>query len=215
MIRIAKTTLKILIPLLIINLFARLFRKYVDIAPDSPYRGYVFDSRIRKRLFSPEKVVQRSGVLPGMHVLEIGCGSGAYTTAIARAVGDAGHVSAIEPYPPLIKQLRRKLANPTYQTLWNIDIYEADAAHLPFADRQFDLVCAITVLPEIRDLSRALSEIKRVLRPEGSLAATEQLIDPDMPRSMTTVKRLRKAGFDIRYLRGNLWTYTVIASRVI
>lgn len=213
--RIVNLTLKILISLLIINLLSRLIRKYVDIAPDFAYRGYVFDSGIRKKLFSPGNVVKRSGIQPGMRVLEVGCGSGAYTTAIARAVGNTGHVVAIEPYPPLIGQFRRKLADPTYKGLQNINISEADAASLPFADDQFDLVCAVTVIPEIRHLPQALAEIKRVLKPGGIFAESEQLIDPDMPRTATAVAWLRQAGFDIQDVRGNLWTYTVIGSKPV
>jgi ubiquinone/menaquinone biosynthesis C-methylase UbiE len=43
---------------------------------------------------------------------------------------------------------------------------------LPFADTEFDLVTCIETLEHIRDVQRALSEIRRVLRPGGRLALT-------------------------------------------
>lgn len=46
------------------------------------------------------KLVEAWGIGPGERVLEIGCGQGDCTAVLASAVGDAGHVTAVDPGRP-------------------------------------------------------------------------------------------------------------------
>jgi ubiquinone/menaquinone biosynthesis C-methylase UbiE len=144
-----------------------------------------------------------------MRVLEVGCGSGAYTTFVARAVGSTGEVAALDIQPEMLAQLERKLLRPENGDIRNITPHEASAYELPFEGASFDLVYMVTVLPEIPDQARALAEIWRVLRPGGILAVTEFFPDPDYPLSRTTVCRGQEAGFELAGVYGNLWNYTV------
>ncbi|MBN1874968.1 MAG: methyltransferase domain-containing protein [Anaerolineae bacterium] len=157
----------------------------------------------------PDIMIARSGIHAGMKVLEIGCGSGGYTIAVARAVGPEGEVAALDIQPAMLHQLAAKLAQPTYQDIHNITLYEASAYDLPFEDETFDLVYMITVFQEIPDRDRALAEVKRVLKPGGLLAITEWLFDPDYPLMSTTAKQGMDAGFVVDAALGDLWTYTV------
>lgn len=43
------------------------------------------------------EIVSRFEVVPGSKVLEVGCGQGDFTVVLAAAVGDAGHVTAVDP----------------------------------------------------------------------------------------------------------------------
>jgi ubiquinone/menaquinone biosynthesis C-methylase UbiE len=52
----------------------------------------------------PSKLIGISGVKEGMKVLEVGCGSGAFTTFVARAVGREGQVFALDIQPEMLKQ---------------------------------------------------------------------------------------------------------------
>jgi SAM-dependent methyltransferase len=53
-----------------------------------------------------------------------------------------------------------------------IDVVRGDAHRLPFADGCFDVVLACDVLEHLADDRRAIRELRRVLRPEGTLVAT-------------------------------------------
>jgi 2-polyprenyl-3-methyl-5-hydroxy-6-metoxy-1,4-benzoquinol methylase len=81
---------------------ARILRKFVHF-PAPFFVGYFLDSNFRRRLQPPDKVIRRSGIGKNMTILEIGCGSGAYTTYIAREGGDRGKVYALDIQPNMLK----------------------------------------------------------------------------------------------------------------
>jgi len=183
--------------------------------PAPAFIGYFLDSDLRRAMQPPEQIVERSGVRPGMKVLEIGCGSGGYTTFVARAIGPEGEVAALDIQPAMLRQLEAKLAYPMYQDIQNITLHEASAYDLPFEDGTLDLVYMITVFQEIPDRDRTLAEVMRVLKPDGLLAITEWVFDPDYPLMSTTIKQGEKAGFVVDAALGNWWTYTVRFKKVL
>ncbi len=176
--------------------------------PAPSYTGWFLDSGFRRTFQPPEKVIARSDINPGMKVLEVGCGSGAYTTFVARAVEPKGKVYALDIQRKMLDQLQRKLEKPENQDIHNIKLIQASAYELPFADAFLDLVYMITVLQEIPDRHRALLEARRVLKPSGILAVTEFFPDPDYPLRSTLIKQATGAGFVDAKVLGNFWNYT-------
>ncbi len=177
--------------------------------PAPAFIGRFLDSDIRRWVQPPEKIIERSGIKPGMTVIDLGCGSGVFTSFVARIVGEQGKVYAVDIQPAMLRQLERKLAKVENQDIRNIELKQASAYELPFEDGTVDLVYMVTVLPEIPDRGRALREIRRVLKPGGILAVTEFLPDPDYPWRSTTIKICQREGFVLDNNQGNLWNYTV------
>lgn len=101
-------------------------------------------------------------------VLELGSGTGAnlefYPPAVERLV-------LIEPNPHMQKQLEKKLS--TYQLPVKILIDKAES--LSLADESFDSVVSTLVLCSVNNLEKVLSEIHRVLRPNGKLIFIEHV----------------------------------------
>jgi len=178
-------------------------------SPAPTFIGRFLDSDFRRWFQPPDKMIERSGIKPGMTIMELGCGSGAFTTFIAKVVGEWGKVYAVDIQPTMLQQLERKLSRPENQDITNIELRQAGAYDLPFADESLDLVCMVNVLPEIPDRGRALREIGRVLKPGGILAVTEFFPDPDYPLRSTTIKICQREGFIFDDNLGNLWNYTV------
>lgn len=190
---------------IIIRVLAKLFLHF----PAPAFTGHFLDSNFRRKLQPPNKVIPHSGIKEGMKVLEVGCGSGAFTTFAARVVGEKGKIYALDIQPEMLNQLQRKLSKPENQDIKNIELVSASAYKLPFENDFFDLVYMITVLPEIPDQNRALQETKRVLKPGGILAVTEFLPDPHYPLKSTVIKRGKEAGFVLDGTSGNFWNYIV------
>lgn len=189
-------------------ILARIIKKFIHI-PAPAVIGRALDSDFR-RFFQPSRtIVERSGIALGMTVMELGCGSGAYTTFMARAAGEQGKLYAVDIQPAMLRQLERKLDEAENQDIKNVELKEASAYELPFADDFFDLAYMVTVLMEIPDKGRALREVRRVLKPGGILAVTEYFPDPDYPFRSTVIKLGRREGFMLDDTQGNFWNYTV------
>jgi ubiquinone/menaquinone biosynthesis C-methylase UbiE len=187
---------------------AKIVRKLVHF-PAPAFIGRLLDSGYRRRIQPPAQLIERSGIKKGMQVLDLGCGSGAFTTFLARAVGQKGKVYALDIQADMLKQLENKLSKPENKDIKNIKLIEGNAYELPFDDNSLDLVNMVTVLQEIPDRSRALQEVKRVLKQGGLLAVTELFPDPDYPWKSTTVKLGKEAGFAVDDVSGNFFNYTV------
>ena len=145
-----KVILIILGAFVLFQVLFRLAKKLYPI-PAPAFSGRFFDSNFRRRAQPPSQLIERSGIKPGMTVIDLGCGGGAFTTSVARAVGETGKVYAVDIQPKMLQQLERKLAKPENQDITNIELRQASAYELPFEDESIDLVYMVAVLQEIPD----------------------------------------------------------------
>jgi len=120
-------------------------------------------------------LMDRAGIGPGMTVLDAGCGPGRLTVPIAKRVGEAGRVVALDRQPRMLRRLQRRLAEHGLASVETI-LGGLGEGRLP-ADR-FDVALLVTVLGEIPDRAAALCEIRASLRAGGVLSVTEVLPDP-------------------------------------
>lgn len=178
-------------------------------SPARPIVGRILDSGLRRWVQPPNKIIKRSGIKPGMNIIDLGCGSGAFTPLLARAVGEQGKVYALDIQSKMLQQLERKLAKAENRDIRNIEVKQASAYDLPFENETIDLVFVVAALQEISDRDKALQEIKRVLKPDGILAITEFLPDTDYPRQSATIKLCEDEGFATKDTHGNFWNYTI------
>src|SRR5579883_2581541 len=75
---------------------------------------------------------------PGMHVLDVGCGTGDLLHPLAPLLGDAGKITALDLSVTLIAEARRRAAAAGVQ----ISFDAGNATSLPYADQSFDVVTA-------------------------------------------------------------------------
>jgi len=176
--------------------------------PVPSFMGKYLDSNYRRIIQNPNKLIERSCITEGKRVLEAGCGSGAFTNYVAKAVGNKGKVYALDIQDKMLEQLRMKLMRFENRDIKNIFLIKGDICKTSFKDDSFDLVYMVAVLQEIPDGKKALLEIKRILKPEGILAVTEFIPDPDYPRKSTTIKQCEAAGFILDKIEGSFINYT-------
>lgn len=106
---------------------------------------------------------------PGERVLDVGSGRGAVTFPAAEAVGESGHVEAIDIAPGMVDRLRADAAS---RGVGNVDIRVGDAEAPGVEEGSFDAVLASLVLFFLPNLSSALDAYRVALRPGGRLAFT-------------------------------------------
>jgi ubiquinone/menaquinone biosynthesis C-methylase UbiE len=181
----------------------RLIRHFFQFPIPSIFTPLI-DNPVRRKIQSPSVIVKWMGVKEGMFILEIGPGSGTFTFEIAKHLGDDGCVYAIDIQESIVTALGEKVEKLGVD---NVSVRQASAYHLPFSNGYFDRVFMVTVLGEIPDKRKALSEIKRVLKNEGLLAIGEFLPDPDYPRKSTVTGWCHDSGFDLNEQFGNWLHY--------
>ena len=101
---------------------------------------------------------------PGLQVLDIGCGPGTITADFARRVSP-GKVCGVDSAVDAIDAARRDHAG--------VDFRIGDVYRLEFDDASWDLVHAHQVLQHLSDPVAALTEMRRVVRPGGVVAARD------------------------------------------
>jgi SAM-dependent methyltransferase len=110
-------------------------------------------------------------VRAGDRVLEVGCGTGVVARDLATFVGRRGVVTAVDTSATLLERARQ-LSRGTRGG--RLAFRRADGHRLPFADRRFDAVLAITVILHVEDALRVVKEMVRVTRPGGRVGVQDQ-----------------------------------------
>ncbi len=98
-------------------------------------------------------------------ILDIGCGPGNLSMEVAERLS-TGKLIGIDMSPNMIN-LARTLAEK--RNIKNVEFVEGDALALDFPEGSFNLVMSSLVFPWVKDQNRFLSEVHRVLKPEGRL----------------------------------------------
>ena len=116
----------------------------------------------------------RRRLLEGLagRVVEVGAGDGRNFAHYPPTVSE---VVAVEPEPTL-RELAKRAADS------RVEVTPGLADALPFADAEFDAAVASLVLCSVPDQARALSELRRVLRPGGELRFYEHVIATRQPK---------------------------------
>jgi SAM-dependent methyltransferase len=106
---------------------------------------------------------------PGLSVLDVGCGPGTITADLATLVAP-GQVVGLDASSDVVEQAQAQVA-PTAAPFLRFEV--GDLFALDHDDATFDVVHAHQVLQHLADPVAALVELRRVLRPEGVLAARD------------------------------------------
>jgi demethylmenaquinone methyltransferase/2-methoxy-6-polyprenyl-1,4-benzoquinol methylase len=100
---------------------------------------------------------------PGGHVLDVATGTGLVAAELLRR----GHrVTGVDQSPGMLAVARRRLRD-------TVELVEASAEELPFADQTFDHLTFTYLLRYVSDPAATLAELARVVRPGGVVASLE------------------------------------------
>jgi ubiquinone/menaquinone biosynthesis C-methylase UbiE len=126
------------------------------------------ESRFRYRFFNPTDILQGVDNLHEQAVLEIGCGTGYFTIPAARLIGDQGSLVAMDILSESVELVSKKVQA---AKLHNVRVVKGDAMNTNLDTESFHTVILFGVIPApMLPLTRLLTEMHRVLKPEGILA---------------------------------------------
>jgi ubiquinone/menaquinone biosynthesis C-methylase UbiE len=133
-----------------------------------------FIERLEFRAKDPTFTAYREAYLKVMDlprtaaVLDLGCGTGVVTRAIAARDGFAGTVTGVDQSPEFIAAAERLAADEGLGD--RVELVVGDAHALDFPAASFDVAVAHTLVSHVRDPLTVLAEAARVIRPGGSVA---------------------------------------------
>ncbi|NSL52298.1 demethylmenaquinone methyltransferase [Calidifontibacillus erzurumensis] len=114
--------------------------------------------------------MKRMNVQPGSTALDVCCGTGDWTVALAQAVGPNGKVVGLDFSRNMLKIGEQKVANLRLQ---NVELIHGNAMELPFGDDSFDYVTIGFGLRNVPDYMQVLREMYRVVKPGGKVVCLE------------------------------------------
>lgn len=109
--------------------------------------------------------------------LDVCCGTGDWTIALAEAVGPKGHVTGLDFSENMLQVADMKIKESSFA---NISLDHGDAMKLPYGDHTFDYVTIGFGLRNVSDYLTVLKEMCRVIKPGGMVVCLETS-QPTMP----------------------------------
>jgi len=189
-------------------------------------RAHIFDTAKWQRMESPERVarldppamIDRLGLHHGMHVADLGSGTGLFTIELARAVGPTGSVFALDQSEEMLQAIALKELPPTVRVM-HVDLHH----DLPLPEGSLDCCFISFVLHEISPPGHMIAQMHHVLRHGGIVAVLEFREDapegngPPKPRRIGVEKlteMLTARGFESAEVRWqNDREYLLVATR--
>lgn len=131
----------------------------------------IYEKHLVPALFAPwaKLVLTGRGPAKGQSALDVACGTGVGTRMLAESVGPEGSVTGLDNDEAMLAIARAIAPSPSATPIqWQ----QASADDMPFADHAFDYILCLEGIQFFPNRTRAVREMRRVLRPQGSLVAS-------------------------------------------
>jgi len=160
------------------------------------WMGYLLANPAR-RLFQDPKKILSPYLLPGMTVLEPGPGMGFFTLELARLVGPAGRVVAVDIQPKMLASLKRRLRRAGLLERVDARLVPPDSMRLTDLAGQVDFVLACYMVHELPAGNHFFAEVAAALKPDGCLLLAEPAGHVKAPMFETELQAAAQAGLEI------------------
>ncbi|MBU1342718.1 MAG: methyltransferase domain-containing protein [Proteobacteria bacterium] len=112
-----------------------------------------------------QDIVQRAALRKGDRVLDVGCGTGIVSRYAFKSLGKSIHITGVDINKTVIEKAREICLQNVIPIEWK----QANSEALPFSDAKFNVVLCQQGLQYFSDQPCALTEINRVLVPQGRI----------------------------------------------
>jgi ubiquinone/menaquinone biosynthesis C-methylase UbiE len=180
--------------------FQIIIRVWLRLSPQAIPFGWswLLENPWRKYYRNLERTADQCLIKPSDTVLEIGCGSGLFTRALATRCAKL-IVQDLEPR--YLAQASSKTKDLTHLEFLAVNVCELQLHGVA------DVIVLISVLPEIANPVRALEQCLIALKPGGHIVISEELFEPEYVTSQQTDAWAKAAGLKVIGREGNAWVY--------
>jgi ubiquinone/menaquinone biosynthesis C-methylase UbiE len=142
--------------------------------------------KVRDTILPRGKVLSEVGMEPGSSVMDFGCGPGGYILPALELVGTSGKYFALDRNPQAIRGVEKLIAS---KALTNVKTIQSDCATgLP--DASVDVVLLYDIFHMLDNPEGVLRELRRILRPDGTLSCSDHHMKENEIVSQVTSSRL-------------------------
>jgi ubiquinone/menaquinone biosynthesis C-methylase UbiE len=169
--------------------------------------AFALDNPIRRIIHNPQKILG-GYIEPGQTVLDLGCGPGTFSIAMAKMVGESGKVIAVDLQEEMLQIVREKAAQQGLES--RIVTHKSGPDRIGLSEK-VDFALAFYMVHEVPDAEAFLKEIVSLLKPQGKLLVVEPKLHVSATAFEKTVEVARRAGLSpisepkIRFSRGKLF----------
>lgn len=171
--------------------------------------GYFIDNPLRRLLHNPEKILGPY-VKPGMTVMDIGCGMGFCSIAMAKMVGEDGKVIAVDLQQKMLDVLAKRARKAGVGN--GITTHRCDSDRLG-VDVKVDFVLAFMMVHEVPDTRRLLEQVHACLKPDGRLFVAEPRIHVPPAQFDAMVKIAEEVGLKLSEQPHVRWCRAVVLEK--
>jgi ubiquinone/menaquinone biosynthesis C-methylase UbiE len=152
------------------------------------FKGMSFILTLRDFFRPREDVLREAEIEPNATVLDFGCGPGSYTLLAAKQLGQSGKVYALDIHPLAVQRIRDTAAR---MGLTNVETIHSDCdTGLPA--NSVDFILLHDVFHMFSNPDKILTELHRVLKPDGVLSFSDHHMQEEDILSGVTGNRLFK-----------------------
>lgn len=123
--------------------------------------------------------MKRMNIQPGQTAIDVACGTGDWTIALADAVGKDGRVVGLDFSQNMLDVGAYKVAQRGVGGI--VQLVNGDAMKLPYEDNSFDFATIGFALRNVPDIQTVLKEMARVVKPGGKVVSLEVSKPPFYP----------------------------------
>lgn len=168
--------------------------------------AFALDNPVRRLIHDPQKILG-GYIKPGQTVLDVGCGPGTFSIAMAEMVGESGRIIAVDVQEEMLQILRKKSAQHGLEP--RIVTHKSDPDRIGVLEK-VDFALAFYMVHEVPDAESFLKEIASLLKPGGKLLVVEPKMHVSAAAFEKSIEIARRVGLraingpEVRFSRSKL-----------
>lgn len=151
------------------------------------------DMRLRKWFHNPKRIFSPY-FNSNSQILDIGCGPGFFSVALAQLIGPTGHVTAVDLQPGMLDKINKKILGTLLEQKITLHKCETNSLNL---SGKFDFSFAFYVIHEISDKERLFAELKLLLKDNSKMLIVEPKVHTGKKYFTELEKIISKNGFEV------------------
>ncbi|RQW81466.1 MAG: class I SAM-dependent methyltransferase [Methanothrix sp.] len=148
------------------------------------------DNWVRRAVHNPAKIIGRY-IEKGQTVLDLGCGPGMFSLAMAEMVGEKGTVISVDIQDEMLQILRQKSERAGLRS--RVILHKAQPEKIGISEK-VDFALAFYMVHEVPDKAGFLREVAAAIKPQGSVLIVEPKFHVSKPSFEETINVAESSG---------------------